>query len=38
MTEWLYWTLAIAWWLVGAPLMCFLMLWLAYWLAERRKK
>ena len=38
MSEWLYWTLAFAWWLIGAPLGCFLIMWLAYWLAERRKK
>ena len=38
MSEWLYWILTFAWWIVGAPLMCFGFMWLAYWLAERRKK
>ena len=38
MPEWLYWTLAGAWWLIGAPLSAFLMLYLAYRLAERPKR
>ncbi len=36
MFDWLYWTLTLAWWLAGAPLMCFGMLYLGYWLAEKK--
>lgn len=34
--EALYWTLTIVWWLLGAPLLLFGTMFLAYWLAERK--
>lgn len=37
MTDWLFWLVAGLWWLLGAPLMMGGMLYLAYWMAEKRK-
>lgn len=36
MPDWIYWALAVGWWLVGAPATAFAMLYLAYRLAEKK--
>lgn len=38
MSDWLYWTLTIAWWLLGAPIACAAMLAISYWLSNKMNR
>ena len=37
MPDWLYWSLAWLWWLVGAPLTCIAIFLLAMKMSDRKK-